>query len=103
MPQDSKGVITTGTGQVVNLTDLTAVFTFFGKSFPIGKFDPSAYPQMKPADTSWQKLGQEIMDQLDDSKYWTEDEMQTIAMMSAEDFLLCIHSMNDYWKKFPSL
>ena len=103
MPQDSKGVITTGMGVEVKLDDLTAVFTFFGKAFPVGKFDPSAYPEMKPADTPWQKLGQEIMDQLDDSGFWSHDELVTMAMMSPEDFLMCLSSMNDYWKKFPSI
>jgi hypothetical protein len=102
MPQKENGDMFTGMGVKIKLDDLTAVFTFFGKAYPVGKFDPSAYPEMKPADTPWQKLGQEIMDQLDDSGFWTNDELVTISMMSPEDFLMCLSPMSEYWKQFPN-
>lgn len=97
MPQLENGDIFTKSGVKISLDDMSATFTFFGKQFPIGKFDPEQYPVMFDKSTPWQKLGTEILQQLEESGFWTEDEMQTIAMMPANDFLLCINPISATW------
>jgi len=101
MPQESNGDLYTGMGIKIKLEDLIAQFTFFGKTYPIGKFDPAEYPTMQ-SEKSWPQLGQEILNQLDDSKFWSVDELITIAMMNQQDFLLCINPLQPGWDD-PSL
>ena len=97
MPQLENGDIYTKSGVRIKLEDLTHQFTFFGKTFPIGKFDPLEYPVMMPKDTPIQKIGIEILHQLEESGFWTEDEMVTIASMTANDFLMCIDLLRRTW------
>lgn len=84
----------TQAGIVINENDLIAKFCFAGKEVRIGKFDPVTYNGVSNRDifTPWQKLGYEILWQLEDSDVFTQDEMETLAMMSPEDFLMCIHA-----------
>lgn len=95
MPQLENGNFFTKGGVRIKFGDLTHQFTFFGKTVPIGKFDPLEYPAL--IDLPIQKLGTEILMQLEESEFFTEDEMQTIAMMPANDFLLCIDLIQPYW------
>jgi len=98
MPQDLSGDFYTRTGQRIKFDDLTLQFTFFGKTVPLGKFDPETYPKMQ--DKKIQQLGSEFMAQLEDSGYFTTDELVTIAMMNSMDFLQCINNLQPDWNKY---
>jgi hypothetical protein len=68
--------------------NLTAKFVFGEKECLIGKFDPSN-PAVLLA-VPFEKLGQELMDQIEDSGVFTQDELEQIAMFPAETFLSLI-------------
>lgn len=65
-----------------------ATFTYNGKSTDIKNIDPSSPKEF--IDKPWKNIQQEILDQLDDSKTFSVDELYTIAEMSSEEFLSLI-------------
>lgn len=78
----------TGMNILIRAQDLTHEFVWKRKVIPIGRFDPSAYPEMKEVDI--EDLGQEIFDQLDDSRRLTNKEMEEIVSLSKKEFNSCI-------------
>jgi hypothetical protein len=78
----------TGMSIEIRAEDLTHKFVWNGKTIPIGRFDPSAYPEM--AQEPIEDLGQEVYDQLEDSREMTDEEMSVIAELSVKEFNACI-------------
>ncbi len=85
--------IFTRSGIIINPDDLTATFHFCNKSCLIGKFDPEIYPndkQYKSLDWDNEFLHQPIIQQLEDSKMFSEDELMSLYSISSEMLIQCI-------------
>jgi hypothetical protein len=70
---------------------LTHVFSFNGKECLIGKFDPEAPDSL--IDLPFEKMGTELLDQINRSEVFTLDEMENIAMMHSADFIRSIREV----------
>jgi len=80
----------TNSGAMIAESDLIATFEFGSVVCPIGKFDPDEYPEAVFPDVPWNHLGTEVMQQLSDSKMFTQNQLETLAFMAPETFLACI-------------
>ena len=65
-----------------------AMFTYNGKTVEVKNEDPSA--KGKFIDEPWDKLMQEVYDQLDDSQKFTKEELNDLCEMAKEPFLNCL-------------
>lgn len=72
----------------IEAKERTATFTYNGKSTNIKNIDPSTPNEF--INQPWKNIQQEILDQLDDSKTFSVDELYTIAEMSSDEFLSLI-------------
>ncbi len=70
-----------------------ARFIFKGITAPIMNIDPSA-PNV-PIDKQWHELQQEIFDQLEDSKFFTSEELKEISELDTKDFLVAIREQDE--------
>lgn len=69
----------------------THVFRWGDKECQVGKFDPSEPVGL--LDVPFEKLGNELMDQIEKSGVFTQSELENIAMLPSETFLSLIQPM----------
>ena len=67
----------------------THVFRWNDKECLVGKFDPET--EVKKDDKEFSQLGTELMQQILDSKVFTQEELENIAFLPSETFLSLIH------------
>ena len=68
----------------------THVFRWNDKECLVGRFDPETEKQ---SIESFDKLGTELMQQIEASKVFTTEELENIAMLPPETFLSLINPM----------
>lgn len=66
----------------------TINFQFGGTNIKLKNIDPSQ--PLVPINKDWDELQQELYDQIDDSKSFSAEELETIANLSTKDFLKCL-------------
>lgn len=65
----------------------TARFLYAGIRIPVSNVDPS---NGELINKDWDELQQEILDQLEDSRKFTKDQINEISELSTKDFLKCL-------------